>query len=50
MNDGKYIFAQIAVFFLPRRVFDRIVKNHKGINRPDLSLFVTKYVDKSLTK
>jgi hypothetical protein len=29
MNQGKYIFAQIAEF-LPRRVFDRIVKNHDG--------------------
>jgi len=29
MNQGKYIFAQLTDF-LPRRVFDRIVKNHKG--------------------
>lgn len=29
MNQGKYIFAQLAEF-LPRRVFDRIVKNHDG--------------------
>lgn len=29
MNQGKYVFAQLADF-LPRRVFDRIVKDHKG--------------------
>ena len=29
MNQGKYIFAQLTDF-LPRRVFDRIVKNHEG--------------------
>ena len=29
MNQGKYIFAQLTDF-LPRRVFDRIVENHKG--------------------
>jgi len=29
MNQGKYIFAQLTDF-LPRRVFDRIVKNHQG--------------------
>lgn len=29
MNHGKYIFAQLTDF-LPRRVFDRIVKAHKG--------------------
>jgi len=29
MNQGKYIFAQLAEF-LPRRVFDRIVRNHDG--------------------
>jgi len=29
MNQGKYIFAQLAEF-LPRRVFDRIVKNNDG--------------------
>ena len=29
MNQGKYIFAQLTEF-LPRRVFDRIVKNHNG--------------------
>jgi len=29
MNQGKYIFAQLTDF-LPRRVFDRIVKKHNG--------------------
>lgn len=29
MNRGKYVFSQITEF-LPRRVFDRIVKAHKG--------------------
>lgn len=29
MNQGKYIFAQLTDF-LPRRVFDRIVKQHNG--------------------
>jgi len=29
MNQGKYIFAQLAEF-QPRRVFDRIVKTHEG--------------------
>lgn len=29
MNQGKYVFAQISAF-LPQRVFDRIVANHKG--------------------
>lgn len=29
MNQGKYIFAQLTEF-LPRRVFDRIVKKHNG--------------------
>ncbi len=29
MNQGKYIFAQLTDF-LPRRVFDRIVKEHNG--------------------
>lgn len=29
MNQGKYIFAQLTEF-LPRRVFDRIVKTHEG--------------------
>jgi hypothetical protein len=29
MNQGKYIFAQLTDF-LPRRVFDRIVKKHDG--------------------
>ncbi len=29
MNQGKYVFAQITEF-LPRRVFDRIVKAHGG--------------------
>lgn len=29
MNHGKYIFAQLTDF-LPRRVFDRIVKKHEG--------------------
>jgi hypothetical protein len=29
MNQGKYIFAQLTDF-LPRRVFDRIVKKHEG--------------------
>lgn len=29
MNQGKFIFAQLTDF-LPRRVFDRIVKNHHG--------------------
>ena len=29
MNHGKYIFAQLTDF-LPRRAFDRIVKNHNG--------------------
>jgi len=29
MNQGKYVFAQITEF-LPRRVFDRIVKEHNG--------------------
>ena len=29
MNQGKYIFAQLTEF-LPRRVFDRIVKEHDG--------------------
>jgi hypothetical protein len=29
MNQGKYIFAQLTEF-LPRRIFDRIVNNHKG--------------------
>ena len=29
MNQGKYIFAQLTEF-LPRRVFDRIVKSHSG--------------------
>ncbi|WP_211206187.1 DUF4372 domain-containing protein [Galbibacter orientalis] len=29
MNQGKYIFAQLTEF-LPRRVFDRIVKKHDG--------------------
>jgi len=29
MNQGKYIFAQLTEF-LPRRVFDRIVRKHDG--------------------
>jgi hypothetical protein len=29
MNQGKYVFAQISSF-LPQRVFDRIVAQHKG--------------------
>ena len=29
MNQGKYVFAQLTDF-LPRRVFDRIVKDHQG--------------------
>ena len=29
MNQGKYIFAQLTDF-LPRRVFDSIVKKHEG--------------------
>jgi len=29
MNQGKYIFAQLTDF-LPRRIFDRIVKTHEG--------------------
>ena len=29
MNQGKYVFAQISAF-LPQRVFDRIVAQHKG--------------------
>jgi len=29
MNQGKYIFAQLTDF-LPRRIFDSIVKNHEG--------------------
>ena len=29
MNQGKYVFAQLTEF-LPRRVFDRIVKSHGG--------------------
>lgn len=29
MNQGKYVFAQITEF-LPRRIFDRIVKAHNG--------------------
>ena len=29
MNQGKYIFAQLADFLL-RRIFDRIVEKHKG--------------------
>jgi hypothetical protein len=29
MNHGKYIFAQLTEF-LPRRIFDRIVKTHEG--------------------
>lgn len=29
MNQGKYVFAQITEF-LPRRIFDRIVKEHNG--------------------
>ena len=29
MNQGKYIFAQLTDF-LPRRVFDRIVRDHEG--------------------
>jgi hypothetical protein len=29
MNQGKYIFSQLTEF-LPRRVFDRIVKEHRG--------------------
>lgn len=29
MNQGKYVFAQL-IDFLPRRVFDRIVKKHNG--------------------
>ena len=29
MNQGKYVFAQL-VDFLPRRIFDRIVKQHDG--------------------
>jgi hypothetical protein len=29
MNQGKYVFTQIASF-LPQRVFDRIVKEHDG--------------------
>lgn len=29
MNQGKYIFAQLTDF-LPRRVFDRIVRTHEG--------------------
>lgn len=29
MNQGKYIFAQLSDF-LPRRIFDRIVKTHAG--------------------
>ena len=29
MNQGKYVFAQLTEF-LPRRVFDRIVKEHGG--------------------
>lgn len=29
MNNGKYVFAQIATF-LPQRIFDRIVDKHSG--------------------
>lgn len=29
MNQGKYVFAQVTEF-LPRRIFDRIVKTHQG--------------------
>jgi len=29
MNQGKYIFSQLTEF-LPRRIFDGIVKNHEG--------------------
>jgi hypothetical protein len=29
MNQGKYVFTQVSSF-LPQRVFDRIVSNHKG--------------------
>jgi hypothetical protein len=29
MNQGKYIFAQLTEF-IPRRIFDRIVKKHEG--------------------
>ena len=29
MNQGKYVFAQIAEF-LPRRVFDRLVLKYNG--------------------
>lgn len=29
MNQGKYVFAQVACF-LPARVFDRFVKQYKG--------------------
>jgi hypothetical protein len=29
MNQGKYVFAQISAF-LPQRIFDRLVAQHKG--------------------
>ncbi len=29
MNQGKYVFAQIAEF-LPRRIFDRLVLKYDG--------------------
>jgi hypothetical protein len=29
MNQGKYVFAQIS-FFLPQRIFDRLVLKHNG--------------------
>ena len=32
MNQGKYIFAQLADY-LPRRVFDRIVDKYEGNKR-----------------
>lgn len=32
MNQGKYVFTQIATF-LPQRVFDRIVKEYNGNHR-----------------
>jgi hypothetical protein len=29
MNQGKYVFLQVS-YFLPRRVFDGIVKKYNG--------------------
>jgi len=39
MNQGKYVFAQLAEF-LPRRVFDGMVEKYQGNNKKALKVLV----------